>query len=584
MGARYAPAQTVLPTVVYRRYTPHWRHAAARTRRAAGNQNLIPGPLLRARVGDRIVVHFKNLDVADAAPALDALPRRALHAELGRRLRPGLLGPRRRRHARPELDLPAHARCRPPPASGRTTTTRRSMDESIAGGMYGMLSILGRHERAPDREFVVVFAPMGARSRRSTAAPSSATRRSSRSTRRRARPVGRDGDGLRAPHLPRPRPPLARRRRHAARHRRRSARPRASASAGARRTPARGSTTATSRTTWRPGMIGIYQVKRAMRRRRRAAVAASRRRAAPGRRPAAAQHGADPGGRQADGRAWRSTRHARGTSTCSPATRSRGRTTACARTPSPPTTAASTPAAVGIGDDVHAHVRRDRRLRPTTACCTRASAATSRVHRAAARRARDARRPGPRRTRCAAARPSPAGGAGDDRGRHAARASRPSPRRRVAADGTFVAAVAANRERDLSRRRRRRGEPAGAAARPRPPDRRCRCGAARSGVLLRTTSRRRRAGGHVVLQLCLHEHFGWWPVAAHAPGPRARAARFAPAHPPPGRRAGAAHAARRGDAAGGQPDGARRAGYMSGDFGICVVPLTSGMRIATSST
>ena len=36
-----------------------------------------------------------------------------------------------------------------------------SMDESIDGGMYGMLSILGRHERAPDREFVVVFAPMG---------------------------------------------------------------------------------------------------------------------------------------------------------------------------------------------------------------------------------------------------------------------------------------------------------------------------------------------------------------------------------------------------------------------------------------
>ena len=34
------------------------------------------------------------------------------------------------------------------------------MDDSIAGGMYGMLSILGRHERAPDREFEVVFAPM----------------------------------------------------------------------------------------------------------------------------------------------------------------------------------------------------------------------------------------------------------------------------------------------------------------------------------------------------------------------------------------------------------------------------------------
>jgi FtsP/CotA-like multicopper oxidase with cupredoxin domain len=36
-----------------------------------------------------------------------------------------------------------------------------SMDLSIAGGMYGMLSILGRTDRVPDREFVVVFAEMG---------------------------------------------------------------------------------------------------------------------------------------------------------------------------------------------------------------------------------------------------------------------------------------------------------------------------------------------------------------------------------------------------------------------------------------
>ena len=37
-----------------------------------------------------------------------------------------------------------------------------SMEDSIAGGMYGMLSILGAHEQRPDREFEVVFAPMGA--------------------------------------------------------------------------------------------------------------------------------------------------------------------------------------------------------------------------------------------------------------------------------------------------------------------------------------------------------------------------------------------------------------------------------------
>ena len=36
-----------------------------------------------------------------------------------------------------------------------------SMMDSIDGGMFGMLSILGRNERAPDREFEVALAPMG---------------------------------------------------------------------------------------------------------------------------------------------------------------------------------------------------------------------------------------------------------------------------------------------------------------------------------------------------------------------------------------------------------------------------------------
>ena len=36
-----------------------------------------------------------------------------------------------------------------------------SMDASINGGMYGMVSIMGRHERSPDREFEVVFMEEG---------------------------------------------------------------------------------------------------------------------------------------------------------------------------------------------------------------------------------------------------------------------------------------------------------------------------------------------------------------------------------------------------------------------------------------
>ena len=35
------------------------------------------------------------------------------------------------------------------------------MEDSIDGGMFGMLSILSRHDRAPDREFEVAFLPHG---------------------------------------------------------------------------------------------------------------------------------------------------------------------------------------------------------------------------------------------------------------------------------------------------------------------------------------------------------------------------------------------------------------------------------------
>jgi FtsP/CotA-like multicopper oxidase with cupredoxin domain len=128
--------------------------------RGSSNQDLMPGPLLRARVGDRILVHFKNLDTLFMRP-------HSMHFH-------GV-------HYKPSSDgayLPGFSGRDADVTPGRTWTYRLtaggdsngvwpyhdhspSMDESIAGGMWGMLSILGRHEQAPDREFVVVFAPMG---------------------------------------------------------------------------------------------------------------------------------------------------------------------------------------------------------------------------------------------------------------------------------------------------------------------------------------------------------------------------------------------------------------------------------------
>jgi manganese oxidase len=155
-GMRYEASQTVFPTVVYRRFTKGWK----RPLRNTPDQDLIPGPLLHARVGDRLRVHFKNLDGAFGRP-------HSMHFH-GVEYKPSSDG----------AYLPSFSGRDAEVEPGQTWTYRLtagrdsagvwpyhdhspSMEDSIAGGMYGVLSILGRRERPPDREFVVIFAPMG---------------------------------------------------------------------------------------------------------------------------------------------------------------------------------------------------------------------------------------------------------------------------------------------------------------------------------------------------------------------------------------------------------------------------------------
>jgi FtsP/CotA-like multicopper oxidase with cupredoxin domain len=109
---------------------------------------------MRARVGDRIVVHFKNKD--------PVLPH-SMHFH-------GV-------HYRPSSDgayVPGFSGPDGNVKPGKTWTYRLqagrdsggvwpyhdhspSMEQSIQGGLYGTLSIFGRHERLPDRELVVYF-------------------------------------------------------------------------------------------------------------------------------------------------------------------------------------------------------------------------------------------------------------------------------------------------------------------------------------------------------------------------------------------------------------------------------------------
>ena len=152
-GETFTREETVFRTVVYRQYTKDFAKPIANE---AGNRG-IQGPLLRARVGDTLLVHFRNLDTVGNKP-------HSMHFH-GVRYRfgsdgayiPGFSGP--------------GANVKP----GETFTYRLeaerssagvwpyhdhspSMTESIEGGLYGALSILDRDERPPDHEFVVYLA------------------------------------------------------------------------------------------------------------------------------------------------------------------------------------------------------------------------------------------------------------------------------------------------------------------------------------------------------------------------------------------------------------------------------------------
>ena len=160
MNAPVDPGDAIFPTVVYRRYSPGWRKPLQNSARSSADGLLIPGPLIKARVGDKLRIHFKNMDTLRGDP-------HSMHFH-------GV-------HYKPSSDgayLPGFSGKDAAVRVGQSWTYKLtagrdsagvwpyhdhspSMEASIGGGMFGMLSILGRHEQAPDKEFQVVFSPFG---------------------------------------------------------------------------------------------------------------------------------------------------------------------------------------------------------------------------------------------------------------------------------------------------------------------------------------------------------------------------------------------------------------------------------------
>lgn len=149
-GERFTPEQTVFRTVVYRQFTKDF---AKQLPKDPGNPG-IQGPLIRARVGETIVIHFRNLDTLTNHP-------HSMHFH-GVRYRfgsdgafiPGFSGPGA--NVRPGETFTYRLEAEPASVGVWPYHDHSpSMSESIEGGLSGALSILGRNERPPDREFVV---------------------------------------------------------------------------------------------------------------------------------------------------------------------------------------------------------------------------------------------------------------------------------------------------------------------------------------------------------------------------------------------------------------------------------------------
>src|SRR5262249_33100433 len=141
--------KSVFQTVVYRRYSSGWRKLLPNAPAGDADGLVIPGPLIQARVGDHLRIHFKNMDTLHHAP-----PSMHFH---GVSYRPTSDGAYLPGFSGADADVrPGHTytyRLTAGPESAGVWPYHDhspSMMDSIEGGMYGMLSILGADESAPD--------------------------------------------------------------------------------------------------------------------------------------------------------------------------------------------------------------------------------------------------------------------------------------------------------------------------------------------------------------------------------------------------------------------------------------------------
>jgi FtsP/CotA-like multicopper oxidase with cupredoxin domain len=158
-GTAFTPEETVFRTVVYRAYTPGWREPLKNLAHVAGDNDGIPGPLIKAEVGDNVRVHFKNMDTEFKRPhSMHFHGVRYAFGSDGAFI-PGFTG--RGANVKPGQSFTYRLFASDESAGVWPYHDHGpAMHDSIAGGLYGAMSIRAPGEQAPDREFVVVFAAL----------------------------------------------------------------------------------------------------------------------------------------------------------------------------------------------------------------------------------------------------------------------------------------------------------------------------------------------------------------------------------------------------------------------------------------
>jgi FtsP/CotA-like multicopper oxidase with cupredoxin domain len=153
-GKTFQPEETTFETVVYKAYSRGWLEQLPDRADITGDNDGIPGPLIRARVGDTVLIHFKNLDTLRFQP--HSMHFHGFRYQFGSdgAFIPGFSGPGA--NVKPGDSFTYRLKAVPGSAGVWPYHDHSpSMMDSIAGGMYGAISILGPHEQPPDREFVV---------------------------------------------------------------------------------------------------------------------------------------------------------------------------------------------------------------------------------------------------------------------------------------------------------------------------------------------------------------------------------------------------------------------------------------------